>query len=127
MGCAGDHAEGLGYLSATGTCILLAYTSSAWVSVACILWLRMAFSLVQPLQTELQNRQIDTANRASALSINAVIVDSIGVGTNICFGALAEKSLPAAFGLGAGLCAASIVFFELWDRGTGGRFTQGIS
>ena len=114
-------------LTAIGTCILLAYTSSAWVSVACIIWLRMAFSLVHPLQTELQNRQIDTANRASALSINAVIVDSIGVGTNICFGALAEKSLPAAFGLGAGLCAAGIVFFEVWDRGTGRRFTQGIS
>lgn len=40
--------------------------------------LRISFSLFQPLQTELQNRQISTDNRATALSVNAVIIDSVG-------------------------------------------------
>ena len=116
-----------GYCTAIAVCALLAWTSSAWASILGVILLRAAFSLVGPLQTELQNRQIAEANRASALSINAVIIDSVGVGTNVCFGALAEKSLGVSFGFGAGLCAAGIVLFEIWDRGTGRRFTRRAS
>ena len=72
--------------------------------------LRIVFSLFQPLQTELQNRQIHTENRATALSVNAVIIDSVGAGTNIAFGTLAEKNLSVAFLSGAGMCILGGIF-----------------
>lgn len=91
-------------------CILLAVTGSPWLSVLGILTLRIVFSLFQPLQAELQNRQILTGNRATALSVNAVIIDSVGAGTNIAFGTLAEKNLSATFLFGAGLCILGGIF-----------------
>jgi len=106
------------YMAAILACICLAITSRAWVSVAGILVLRIVFSLAQPLQTELQNEQVTTANRATALSINAVIIDSIGIGTNVVFGALAKYNLMSAFIFGAILCVIGFALFELWGKGT---------
>lgn len=104
------------YASATAACILLAFTCSAWLSVAGILFLRISYSLFQPLQTELQNRQVRTQNRATALSINAILIDSVGAGTNVVFGALAEHSLTYAFLFGTGLCAIGGILFAVWYR-----------
>ncbi|MCM1136572.1 MAG: MFS transporter [Clostridium sp.] len=101
------------YTLAGLSCILLAFTDSAWLSVLGILVLRISFSLFQPLQTEFQNEQIQAENRATALSINAVIIDSVGAGTNIVFGMLAEKSLFGTFLFGGGLCALGGVFVLL--------------
>lgn len=102
--------------AAAASCALLAFTASAWLSAACVLLLRAAFSLFQPLQTELQNRRVHSGNRATELSLNAMIVDGVGVGTNVAFGALAERSLPGALLLGAGLCAAGALLFAAGNR-----------
>lgn len=106
------------YVLAMIACALLAFTNHAWISVSAIIMIRIVFSLAQPLQTELQNRQVMTSNRATALSINAVIIDSIGVGTNVVFGALAKSNLMTAFLFGAGLCFVGMVLFEMWIKGT---------
>jgi hypothetical protein len=45
-----------------------------------VILLRVSYSLFQPLQTAMQNRQVSTDNRATALSINAVIMECVGVG-----------------------------------------------
>ncbi len=87
------------------SCLTLAVSGSALPSVCGILALRVSNSLFQPFQAEIQNRQIHTEYRATALSIHAMILDSIGAGTNLVFGALAEQSLAAAFLFGAVICA----------------------
>lgn len=110
------------YVAAIAACIGLAVTSRAWISVAGIVTLRIVFSLVQPLQNNMQNRQITSANRATALSINAVIMDSIGVGTNVVFGSLAKYNLVTAFLFGAVLCIVGLGLFEIWNKGTESRF-----
>ena len=109
------------YGSAAAACILLAITESPWLSVLGVLMLRISFSLFQPLQTELQNRQISTDNRATALSANAVIIDSVGAGTNIAFGKLAETILPVTFLFGAGLCLVGGTFVLRQIKGTKGH------
>ena len=102
------------YVAAITACIVLTFTGSAWLSVVAILTLRISFSLFLPLQTELQNKQVLTKNRATALSINAVIIDSVGVGTNVVFGMLAERNLTWALLMGAGLCAVGAILFATW-------------
>lgn len=104
------------FLSAAAACLMLACTENALLSVLGILILRIAFSLFQPLQSELQNRQIDTTDRATALSIHAVIIDSAGIGTNIAFGSLAERSLTHSLLFGAVLCITGFLFFRIWYR-----------
>lgn len=98
------------YIFSGIACLLLAFTDKAWLSVFGIFLLRVCFSFLQPLQAELQNRQIITENRATALSINAVIIDSVGAGTNVAFGILAERNLSGAFLFGMALCVLGGAF-----------------
>lgn len=99
------------YGAASASCAVLAFTGKAAPSVGGILLLRISNSLFQPFQTELQNKQVCTEHRATALSINAMITDSVGAGTNLVFGSLAEASLRASFLFGAGLCAIGLCLF----------------
>lgn len=102
------------FLSASAACVLLALTDSIPGAVLGILILRATFSLFSPLQTQIQNEQISTSNRASALSINAVIIDSAGIGTNLIFGSLAERNLMWSLLFGALLCFCGLILLELW-------------
>lgn len=104
------------FLSASAACVLLALTDSIPGAVLGILILRAAFSLFSPLQTQIQNEQISTPNRASALSINAVIIDSAGIGTNLIFGSLAERNLMWSLLFGALLCFCGLILLELWRQ-----------
>ena len=100
------------------SCMILAFSRSAVPSVIGILALRISNSLFQPFQAEIQNRQIKTENRATALSINAMLVDCIAIGTNLIFGALSERNLSLAFLFGSGICGLSLVCFFIWYRKT---------
>lgn len=104
------------FAAAAVSCLVLAWTANAWLSVLAVLLLRIGYSLFQPIQTDLQNSQVITANRATELSLNAMLIDSTGVGTNLLFGKLAEVSLPCSFLAGAALCAAGFFCLFLWDR-----------
>lgn len=100
----------------TACCIILSLSNSASLSICGILVLRISNSLFQPFQTEIQNQQVHTVYRATALSIHAMIIDSIAVGTNLVFGALAELDLTMAFSFGAIICIISIGLFSIWYR-----------
>lgn len=101
------------YLCCIAACAALALTRSALLSAAAVLALRIAFSLFQPLQTELQNRRVTAADRATALSVNALLLDGTAIATNLIYGAAAERALPLALLLGAGSCALGLGLY-LW-------------
>lgn len=109
------------YSSAIAACFILAFTANAPLSVICIITLRAAFSLFQPLQMDLQNKEITTENRATALSINAIIIDSVGVGTNLVFGALADTTLSGAFLFGGAACLIGMILFAAGNKTFGIR------
>lgn len=102
------------YGSAIAACIVLGFTDGAALSVLSIAVLRISFSLFQPLQTELQNRQVFTQNRATELSVNAVIINSIGIGTNLIYGRLGNRNVAQAMLAGAALCFVGLVFVIMW-------------
>lgn len=108
---------------AAAACITLALTRQAALSVAGILLLRLSNSLFQPLQAEVQNRRVKTENRATALSVHAMILDGIAIGTNLVFGALSQFRLPLAFAFGGGLCVLSLALFPSGCGETGGSRT----
>lgn len=91
-------------LLAAVCCLVLAGTGSALLSVAAVLMLRGCYSLFSPLYQELQNRAVRTVNRATALSMNAVIHDALGVFLNLLFGFAAQWQISGAFALGVALC-----------------------
>ncbi len=96
------------------SCAVLAFTGQALPSVCGVLMLRLSDSLFQPFQTQIQNEQVRTRDRATALSIHAIIIDTIAIGTNLIFGFLAEKELKFAFLFGIGICVLSLFLFQAW-------------
>lgn len=90
-------------------CIVLAFTRSVGISIVSILLLQAINSLFQPLQLELQNKQIRTDNRATALSINAMLVDCICIGINLFYGYLAGINLSMTFIFGFLICVLGLV------------------
>ena len=81
------------------------------ISVCAVLILNLANSFFQPLQMEEQNKQVISSNRATELSIYAIIIDSICAGTSVIFGALAKFSLEQAFLFGVVLSLVGLVLF----------------
>ena len=109
----GRRAAGLLFGTAAAvSCAVLALTGHALLSICGILLLRISNSLFEPFQTEIRNRLVHTEYRATALSIHAMLLDGVGVGTNLVFGALAKNSLAAAFWFGAGVCLAGMALMS---------------
>lgn len=103
------------------SCVVLAITNQAVISVAAILLLRLCASLLAPLSTQLQNCRIKTQDRATALSMYAVLLEGIGVVTNVIFGQAANKNISYAMWCGAFLCTLGVVLFYLFYLKEGKR------
>lgn len=93
-------------------CLILAVTGNPVVSVLAVIGLRICYGILQPLQLEQQNRRIDTKYRATALSMNVVLMDSIAVFLNLLYGSAAEASLPGSMLLGALFCLVSMLLYR---------------
>lgn len=104
------------YIISFAACFLLGFTGSAIISVCGVLLLNLTNSLFQPFQAEQQNKQVLSSNRATELSIYAIIIDSISAGTSVLFGALAKVSLKSAFLFGAALSLVGLTLFVFWTR-----------
>lgn len=100
------------FLLASLSCLLLGLYQLPVVSVVAVMLLRLSFSLMQPLQMDLQNKQITGRNRATALSVNALVMESLGIFLNLIFGRLADIRLEAAMFLGAALCTLGAVLYS---------------
>lgn len=128
----GEMRFGLSMFAAAAlACGGLAVTGNAVLSVALVLLLRMASSLFYPFQMELQNRHVKSADRATVLSIYAVIMEGTGTATNLLFGKAAELHLPFAMACGMVLClaggaayAASLHFTRSGNDAAGLQFTR---
>lgn len=90
------------------SCLALALTGNGLVSVLAVSVFRAAFNLYQPLQSSIQNQAIETEDRATALSVHAVLLDGVTISATLLLGRLSEVDISAAFLLGAGLCLGAL-------------------
>ena len=99
----------LGVLAAC--CAMLAATKNAALSVAAMLAMSAASALYGPLGSTLENRLVATEERATALSVNALVYDGVAIPLNLLLGHLAEASLPGMFLVCAAACAGALGLF----------------
>lgn len=99
------------YALAALVCLALSWTRLALVSVGAIVLLRASASLFQPLSTFVQSARVKGADRATALSANAVVIDAVAISTNLAFGGAAKRSLSGAMLLGAAFSIAGLLFY----------------
>ena len=95
-------------LTSALACLLLAFTGSHLLSVLAVAAIRVSYFLFQPLQTAIQNREVETQDRATALSVHGVLLEGVTVGATLLFGRLSDHSLSAALLLGGGLSLLSL-------------------
>ena len=104
------------YIFCIAACLALSLSYNAVISVAAVLLLRISFSFFQPLQMKLQNQEIKSENRATALSLNAVIMDFVAISTNLIFGSIAEINLSVSMLFGSMLCGVGLVLYVIRYR-----------
>ena len=63
-----------------------------------------AYALLSPLMGQVWNRQVATADRATQLSIYAVLDEAVAAGGTLILGRAADVSLDTAFWLGGAVC-----------------------
>ena len=96
------------------SCCILVFSINPLLSILCIILLRISFNLFSPLSSELQNREITTSNRATALSYNSMYINSMMTVINIIFGRIAEENLSIALAFGMFLCILGGILIHLW-------------
>ncbi len=94
--------------------LILSFTSSPLCSVVCILGIQGAVSLFQPLQTELQNRQVSARHRAASLSLQAMFLEVTGAVLEPILGFLAQKDIAMAFTAGSLFCVGGFLLCLLY-------------
>lgn len=92
------------YAVATLTCVTMGITQKPWLTISAMMLLAVSMSLFNPLQLKIQNERIRAKERATILSIYAVLMESIGAMINILLGRVAQGQLSYALCLGAGFC-----------------------
>ena len=109
----GVQRMGMGlFILAAFSCLLLGAFTIPLLSVLAVAVLRICFVLLQPMHMQLQNRMITGKDRATALSVNAVILESLGIFLNLLYGRIAEMRLDMAMYLGAVLCGAGVLLYR---------------
>lgn len=93
-------------------CLVMAFAPYAAASVLSVLGLRGCYSLLQPLYMDQQNRLITIRDRATALSMNAVLQDGLGVLLSLIFGYIADINLTCTMLLGAAACCAGFLLYR---------------
>lgn len=97
-------------------CLALVFTRSAALSAGCILFLEGSFALVSPLASQVWNRQVTSADRATQLSVYAVLDEAVAAGGSLVIGRVADASLDGAFGLCAAACLACALAAAIFCR-----------
>ena len=88
-------------------CLVLVRTRSGLLSVSAVMAMSAGGALAGPLYSQVCSRQVQTADRATQLSIFAVISDVTSAGASLAYGRVADQSLSGAFCLGAAVCVFS--------------------
>lgn len=97
-------------------CLTLVLTRSAALSAVCILSLEGSYALIGPLMSQVWNRQVKSADRATQLSIYAVLDEAVSAGGSLAIGYTADLSLDGAFVLCAAVCLVCAGAAALWCR-----------
>ncbi len=99
---------------------VLALTTSALITVASLITIAVAAALFRPLSSAVQNERVSGVERATALSLNAMVIEMTAAVLNVGVGAAAAGGLPLGFGVLAVVVAVLALIPARIDRRTRG-------
>ncbi|MCY6371654.1 MFS transporter [Clostridium ganghwense] len=101
------------YIIIVISCSLLIVTTNPIFSILFITFIAGSMALINPIVLEIQNKSINTGDRATILSIYAIIGDIVAVSINPLIGKAADVSVETAFKICViiCICAYALLFF----------------
>lgn len=102
------------FLLAAAGCGVLAGTENFLLSVGAVLLVQVCFRMFWPLQMSIQNKRAAPGNRATALSMNSLLMNLTACSVNPVFGKLADAGLPLVMTAGFLCCLAGAVLLPFF-------------
>lgn len=113
----GSRRTGKGLILLAALCMgVLVFTTSGILSIALIVLVALLSALFGPLAGTLENEMVVVKDRATALSLNAIITDSLVILLDMGIARAADASLPLALGLCCAGCLAALAAFTVSCR-----------
>lgn len=97
-------------------CVLLSITESAVTTIVAIVLLRATASMFKPIETTIENQQVELGDRATILSIYCCFMDIGAVFTNLIFGKLADANIAYALFAGFVFCFCGLLAYAIWYK-----------
>lgn len=97
----------------TLSCLLLYFSQSAVLSILGIFSISVAMAILEPIAMTLENKALDNIDRATVLSVYAMIGELFAAGINPLIGHAASNSLESALLLCAGLGVTAVGIFSI--------------
>lgn len=105
----------MGVLSVSA--LVMGLTGNAVTAILCGALVEISYGLLAPLINDLYSKRVSVSDRATQLSVYAMITEGFSFCLSFLMSAIAGQSLLAPFLFSAGLCAAGIVLFLICYRG----------
>lgn len=108
------------FVLATGTiavsALVMGITRNALTAILCGAMVELAYGLIQPLISDLYSKRVTVSDRATQLSVYAMIGEGLSFGLSFLMSLIADKSSLAPFLFSSILCAAGIILFLICYR-----------
>lgn len=108
------------FVLATGTvaasALVMGITGNALLAIICGATVELAYGLVQPLISDLYSKRVTVSDRATQLSVYAMITEGFSFGLSFLMSLIAGKSMLAPFLFASALCASGIILFLVCYR-----------
>lgn len=97
--------------------MIMGLTGRICVAIFCGATVEMAYGLLQPLIQDLYSKRVTVSDRATQLSVYAMITECFNFGLSFLMALIANHSLISPFTFSSALCIAGILMFLLCYRG----------
>ncbi|MCT4660534.1 MAG: MFS transporter [Tissierellales bacterium] len=94
-------------------CSLLIFTKSPFVAILGVASIAGLVSISQPIVSDFQNKSISSGDRATLLSIYAMIIDCIGIPSNIIIGRFSNINFVYGFAICSMMAVLALLFVYL--------------
>lgn len=107
----------LGIGSISVCALVMGVTGNAVAAILSGAMVEIAYGLLQPLINDIYNKRVTVSDRATQLSVYAMITEGFTFGLSFLMSAIAGTSLLAPFVFSMVLCAVGIVLFLICYKG----------
>ncbi|MGE5633155.1 MAG: MFS transporter [Caulobacteraceae bacterium] len=91
------------------SCFVIAFVHTPAASIILIAFVSAGYSLAVPISSDIQNKSITTANRATILSAYAMVMDVVSSAVNLTIGKSANLSVQLSFEICAGIAVLALI------------------